>query len=95
MESIIMYLIVAAAALAASALTLYSGFGLGTLLLPVLALFFPVDTAVTATAIVHGANNLLKILLVGAKADRDLVLRFGHRDHRRLCRCAAWPPLSA
>jgi len=33
--------------------------------------------AVAATAVVHGANNLFKLLLVGRHADRRLVLRFG------------------
>lgn len=71
------YALVACAALFAAGLTLYSGFGLGTLLLPVFALFFPVEVAVAATAIVHGANNGFKILLVGRHADRSLVVRFG------------------
>jgi hypothetical protein len=69
-------LVVAAAALA-SGLTLFSGFGLGTLLLPVFALFLPVELAVAATALVHGANNVLKAALVGRHADRGIVLRFG------------------
>ena len=71
------FVVVAAAALFTSALTMYSGFGLGTLLLPVFALFFPVDMAVAATALVHGANNVLKALLLGKLADRRVVLRFG------------------
>ena len=50
------HLAVALAALFAAGLTLYSGFGLGTLLLPVFALFYPVEVAVAATAMVHGAN---------------------------------------
>ncbi len=70
-------LIVALASLLVSALTLYSGFGLGTLLMPVFALFFPVEVAVAATAIVHGANNVFKIAVVGRHADRTLVLAFG------------------
>ena len=48
------YLLVAAVALCVSGLTMYSGFGLGTLLMPVFALFFPIEVAVAATAIVHG-----------------------------------------
>ena len=40
------HLAVALAALFAAGLTLYSGFGLGTLLLPVFALFYPVEVAV-------------------------------------------------
>ena len=68
---------VAAAAFLAAGLTLYSGFGLGTLLLPVFALFFPPAVAVAATAIVHGANNLFKLIFVGRHTDRAVLLRFG------------------
>ena len=71
------YLIICTSALFVSGLTLYSGFGLGTLLMPAFALFFPVHVAVAATAVVHGANNIFKILVVGKNADKDLVLRFG------------------
>jgi len=71
------YLAVALAALFAAGLTLYSGFGLGTLLLPVFALFFPAEMAVVATALVHGANNVFKVSLLGRQADRDVVLKFG------------------
>jgi uncharacterized membrane protein YfcA len=60
-----------------SALTLFSGFGLGTLLMPVFALFFPIEVAVAATAVVHGANNVFKIVVVGRHADKTLVIRFG------------------
>jgi uncharacterized membrane protein YfcA len=41
------------------------------------ALFFPIDDAVAATAVVHGANSLFKVTLVGKRADRQVVLRFG------------------
>ena len=70
-------LIVAAVALVASGLTLYSGFGLGTLLLPAFAFVFPIEWAVAATAIVHLANNLFKLALVGRHAALRIVLRFG------------------
>lgn len=73
----ISYIAVCSASLLTAALTLYSGFGLGTLLLPVFALFFPIEMAVAATAVVHGANNIFKIAVVGRHADRALVLRFG------------------
>jgi len=59
------YLVVGASALLAAGLTMYSGFGLGTLMLPVFALFFPVEMAVVATALVHGANNVFKVSLLG------------------------------
>ncbi len=71
------FVIVTGASLLVSALTLYSGFGLGTLLMPVFALFFPVEMAVAGTAIVHGANNVFKIAVVGRHADRTLVIAFG------------------
>lgn len=71
------FIIVAFAAVFVSGLTLFSGFGLGTLLMPVFALFFPVEVAVAATAIVHGANNIFKIAVVGKHADKTLVVRFG------------------
>jgi hypothetical protein len=69
--------IVAAAALLASCLTMFSGLGLGTLLLPVFALFLPIEVAVATTALVHGANKVLKASLLGGMADLRLVLRFG------------------
>lgn len=70
-------LIVCIASLLASALTLFSGFGLGTLLMPVVALFFPLELAIAMTAMVHLANNLFKIGLLGRKADGSVLLRFG------------------
>lgn len=70
-------LAVCLAAAAAAALTLFSGFGLGTLLLPVFAVFFPAQVAVAATAVVHLANNLFKLGMLGRHARRRVVLRFG------------------
>ena len=61
----------------AAGLTMYSGFGLGTLMLPVFALFFPIEVAVVATALVHGANNVFKAALLGRNADWEVVIRFG------------------
>lgn len=71
------YLIIASAVLLTAGLTLFSGFGLGTLFLPVFAVFFPLEVAVALTAIVHLANNLFKLALLGKFADRRTVLRFG------------------
>jgi len=71
------YVVIAIASFLISGLTLFSGFGLGTLLLPFFALFFPLDMAIALTAIVHLLNNLFKLVLLGRKADRAVVLRFG------------------
>jgi uncharacterized protein len=70
------YFVVCAVALGVSGLTLLSGFGLGTVLMPAFALFFPVPVAVAATAVVHLANNLFKVVLVGGKADWSVVRKF-------------------
>jgi len=70
-------LIICLAALIASGLTFFSGFGLGTILTPVFLLFFPVDLAIALTAVVHLLNNLFKMALVGKHMDIRVVLRFG------------------
>lgn len=70
-------IIIALAAFATSLLTFFSGFGLGTILMPVFALFFPIDLAIALTGIVHFCNNLFKITLVGKNADKSVLLRFG------------------
>lgn len=71
------FLIICSVALLASALTFFSGFGLGTLLLPAFALFVPIEQAVALTAVVHFLNGLFKLVLVGRFADRTVLWRFG------------------
>lgn len=71
------FIIITLTALAAAALTLCSGFGLGTLLMPVFAVFFPLPVAVAATGGVHLANNLFKLALVGKATDWRVAWRFG------------------
>ncbi len=71
------FLLIGIVAFLASGLTLYSGFGLGTVLLPAFALFFPVEVAVAATGAVHLLNNLFKGGLLGNRADWRTVMRFG------------------
>ena len=58
----------------AAALTFVSGFGLGTILLPVFALLYPLPVAVAATAVVHLLNNIFKLLLLGRHADWRIVV---------------------
>ncbi|MDG4550925.1 MAG: sulfite exporter TauE/SafE family protein [Candidatus Contendobacter sp.] len=70
-------ILIGLAACLASALTLFSGFGLGTVLMPVFALFFPAPLAVAATAVVHFANNVFKFGLLARQADWRVVARFG------------------
>ncbi len=71
------YILIPIVALLASALTFFSGFGLGTLLLPAFALFFPVDVAIALTAIVHFLNNGFKYFLVKKHINWKIALQFG------------------
>lgn len=58
-------------------LTFFSGFGLGTILAPVFAIFFPIDIAIALTGVVHFSNNLFKIALVGKHTNKGVIIRFG------------------
>lgn len=71
------YAIIVLVACGASALTFFAGFGLGTLLLPAFAFFFPLTVAIALTAFVHFLNGLFKLVLVGRRANVGIVLRFG------------------
>ena len=61
------------ASFAASLLTFFAGFGLGTIMLPVFAIFFPLELAIAATAIVHFANNIFKYALLRREIDWQVV----------------------
>ncbi|MCE7972780.1 MAG: sulfite exporter TauE/SafE family protein [Leptolyngbya sp. PLA1] len=70
------YALVCAVALLASGLTFFSGFGLGTLLMPAFAIFFPLEIAIAATAVVHFVNNLFKLALTARSAHARTLLGF-------------------
>jgi len=74
---IIEYLIICITSLLISIITLFSGFGLGTVLMPVFAIFFPLPVAIASVAVVHLANNLFKSILVGKNAKTSVVIKFG------------------
>jgi uncharacterized protein len=69
--------ILSVAAFVVALLTFFSGFGLGTILTPLFMVFFPVDVAIALTGVVHFFNNIFKLILVGKKANWQVVLRFG------------------
>jgi hypothetical protein len=69
--------LIAAAALIAASVTFFSGFGLGTALLPAFAAFLPTETAVGAVAVVHLLNNALKLGLLRGHVAKRVLLRFG------------------
>lgn len=70
-------IVLCVAALITSLLTFFTGFGLGTILTPVFAIFFPVEIAIALTGVVHLLNNIFKLALVGLKANKQVALKFG------------------
>lgn len=58
-------------------LTFFSGFGLGTILTPVMMIFFPVEVAIALTGVVHFSNNIFKLILVGKNFNKEVLLHFG------------------
>ena len=70
------YILISTVSFFVAMLTLFSGFGMGTALLPVFAIFFPLPIAITATALIHLANNIFKFALVGQYADWKVVVKF-------------------
>lgn len=69
--------IIIASSLAASLLTFFSGFGLGTLMLPVFALFFDLQLAIALTGVVHLLNNLFKWILTRKHINWPIAWQFG------------------
>lgn len=71
------YLLVCSVAVVVAAMSFFSGFGLGTLLMPAFAVFFPIPVAVAATAVVHLANNVFKLGLMARHAHWHTVVAYG------------------
>jgi uncharacterized membrane protein YfcA len=71
------FVIICITAFGASLLTFFSGFGLGTILTPVMIVFFPPQEAIALTGIVHLLNNIFKLTLVGKQTDKYVASRFG------------------
>jgi uncharacterized membrane protein YfcA len=71
------YGVIIVVTLVGAGLTLFSGFGLGTLLMPVFGLFFPIEVAIGLTAIVHFSNNLIKLGFFYKHIDKKILFRFG------------------
>ena len=70
-------LIISVVAFFAAILTFFSGFGLGTILTPVMMIFFPVEIAVAFTGIVHFSNNIFKLFIIGFNANKRVIIKFG------------------
>ena len=61
----------------AAILTFFSGFGLGTILTPIMMIFFPVEIAIAFTGIIHFSNNIFKLFIVSKNIDKEILIRFG------------------
>ena len=61
----------------AAVLTFFSGFGLGTILTPIMMIFFPVEIAIAFTGIVHFSNNIFKLFIISKNIDKEILIRFG------------------
>ena len=61
----------------AAILTFFSGFGLGTILTPLMMVFFPVEVAVAFTGVIHFSNNIFKLFLVGNYVNKEVFIKFG------------------
>lgn len=71
------YFVLVLVTLATSVVTLFTGFGVGTVMAPVMALYFDVKVAVFLAAIVHFFNNASRLYLYRDYVDRGVIRRFG------------------
>lgn len=71
------FFVIGITAFLASILTFFSGFGLGTILTPVFAIFFPAEIAVAQTSIVHFINNIFKLGLTRKHIKKTILFKFG------------------
>lgn len=71
------YVVLILVTLATSVITLFTGFGVGTIMMPVMALFFDVKVAIFLAAIVHFFNNMSRLALYRAEINWKIIQRFG------------------
>src|SRR5262245_8001202 len=69
--------LVGAAGVAAGAIAAVSGFGVGSLLTPVLAMKFGTRAAVAVVAIPHVVATVVRLASLWRQVDRQVLLRFG------------------
>ena len=75
--TIMQTLILVSLSLFTSIVTLFTGFGVGTIMMPVMALFFDIKVAIFLAAIVHLFNNLSRIALYHRFMRWEIIRRFG------------------
>ncbi len=77
MDTVLEYMLIASTTFVASFISFYSGFGLATLLMPVIAIFLPLPLAIAVTAAVHLLHNILKSALLWKYVTWKVVRQFG------------------
>lgn len=70
-------IVISFVAIFASLMNFLSGFGLGTLLLPAFAIYFPLHLAIILTAIVHLVTNIFKSIIMRKHVKWKVFFRFG------------------
>jgi len=70
-------LIICVVTFSAAILTFFSGFGLGTILTPVMLIFFPVEIAIAFTGIIHFSNNIFKLFIISKSINSEVLIKFG------------------
>ncbi len=63
--------------IATSVVTLFTGFGVGTIMMPAMMFFFDVKIAIFLSAIVHVFNNISRLALYWAEIKWNIIKRFG------------------
>ncbi len=71
------YMVLIPVTIATSFITLFTGFGVGTIMMPVMALFFDVKVAIFLAAIVHFFNNISRLALYRSEINWGIIQRFG------------------
>jgi uncharacterized membrane protein YfcA len=69
--------VAAAASIVAGAIAAVAGFGIGSVLTPILSLRFDVRLAIALVSLPHFAGTLVRLILVRTHIDRDVLLGFG------------------
>lgn len=73
----VLFAVVMVATLLAAALTVPAGFGLATMLTPIMLLWLDPHLAIAAVAVIHAAHNGWKLLLLKTHLDVSAVKRYG------------------
>ncbi|MDD4599532.1 hypothetical protein SDC9_03971 [bioreactor metagenome] len=71
------YLVLIPVTMVTSLITLFTGFGVGTIMMPIMALFFDVKVAIFLAAIVHFFNNMSRLALYRSEINWGIIRRFG------------------